>query len=180
MSGEAGDRGRERRRPRAAAVAGTAAVVVGLDQLTKALAVSRLAAGPVDLVGPLRLELAYNRGVAFSLLSGLTVPIVLIVAVLVFLLTRYARSVPTYPAALAVGMVIGGAIGNLVDRLVRPHGEVVDFIYTGFWPTFNLADASILCGGALLAVALWRTGRPAAEAAPRALDTAPDAETVDR
>jgi signal peptidase II len=133
--------------------------VLGVDQLTKALAVARLQGGPVDLLGPLRLELAYNRGVAFSLLSGLTVPIVIVVVALVVLLTRFARSVPTRVAAVAVGMVIGGALGNLADRLVRAHGEVVDFLYTGFWPTFNLADASIVCGGAILAVSLWRAGK---------------------
>ncbi len=146
-------------RTRAAAVAVATAVVLGVDQLTKALAVARLQGGPVDLLGPLRLELAYNRGVAFSLLSGLTVPIVIVVVALVVLLTRFARSVPTRVAAVAVGMVIGGALGNLADRLVRAHGEVVDFLYTGFWPTFNLADASIVCGGAILAVSLWRAGK---------------------
>ncbi len=139
-------------------------LVLALDQVTKALAVARLTSGPVELFGPVRLELAYNRGVAFSLLSGLTVPIVLVVLALVLLLTRFARSVPTRPAAVAVGMVIGGALGNLVDRLLRPHGEVVDFVYTGVWPTFNVADASIVCGGILLAVSLWHVGRAPAAA----------------
>lgn len=169
--------GRTVRRRRAVSVAVAASVVLAVDQVTKALAVSRLSAGPVGLLGPLRLELAYNRGVAFSLLSGLTVPIVLLVLVLVAVLTRFARSVPSIPAALAVGAVLGGALGNLADRLVRPHGEVVDFLYTGFWPTFNLADAAIVVGGCVLALSWWRHSREAPSAAGPGADgpTAPPA-----
>jgi signal peptidase II len=163
----AGEVRRAARRARAATVVGTAGVVVVLDQVSKAFAVARLASHPVELAGPLRLELAYNRGMAFSLLSGFTVPIVIVVVVLLLLLGQFARRVPSYPAALAVGMMIGGALGNLADRVFRPHGEVVDFLYTGVWPTFNLADASIVCGGALLAVSLWRSAKPKLAGAPR-------------
>jgi signal peptidase II len=187
--GGQGDPAAHRRRARGAVVGGAAALVLALDQITKALAVSRLPFGPVELVGPLRLELVYNSGVAFSLLSGLTVPIVLVVVALIALLTRFARSVPSFPAAAGIGMVIGGALGNLVDRLLRAHGQVVDFIYTGFWPTFNLADASIVCGGAVVAVALWRAGRahdlaivaarPTPPAGPLAIDDAVVSEVGD-
>jgi len=140
--------------------------VLGLDQASKALAVAGLANGPVHLVGPFRLELTYNSGMAFSLFSGLTVPIVALVVVLLAVLGRFARRLASRPAAVGVGMVLGGALGNLVDRLARPHGAVVDFIYSGFWPTFNLADAAIVCGVALAAATLWRgTRRPEGSAA---------------
>ena len=158
-NGRYGFRRRFRLRSRGMVVVEVAAVALALDQITKALAVAHLGARPVELVGPLRFVLVYNTGVAFSLLSGLTVPIVLVVVALIGLLTRFARTVPSYTAAAGIGLVIGGALGNLADRLLRPHGEVVDFIWTGFWPTFNVADACIVCGGAVVAVALWRAGR---------------------
>ena len=126
--------------------------------MTKSLAVSHLSRHSVHLLGPFAFELSYNTGVAFSIGTGLTLPIVLIVAVVVALVAWFGRTVPNTTAAVGVGMILGGAIGNLADRLFRGHhGAVVDFIYSGFWPTFNLADASIVCGCIVLALALWRT-----------------------
>jgi len=134
-----------------------AAVVVTCDQVTKSLAVSRLAGRSVHLIGPFAFELSYNTGVAFSIGTGLTLPIVLIVAVAVALVAWFGRTVPNTAAAVGVGLILGGATGNLADRLFRGHhGAVVDFIYSGFWPTFNVADASIVCGCVLLGIALWR------------------------
>jgi signal peptidase II len=134
-------------------------VVVAADQVTKSLAVSGLSSGPVHLIGPFSLELSYNTGVAFSIGSGLTLPIVLIVVVVVCLVAWLGRAVPNFAAAVGIGMILGGAIGNLVDRLFRSHhGAVIDFIYSGFWPTFNLADASIVCGCVVLGIGLWRSG----------------------
>ncbi len=147
-----------RRRQRVVLVASAATSVLALDQVTKAIAVDRLANGPVQLIGPFRLELAFNSGIAFSLFSGLTLPIVLVVLALLAVLTRFARTVATRPAAVAVGMVLGGALGNLADRLLRAHGQVVDFVYSGFWPTFNLADAAVVIGAAILSVSIWRSG----------------------
>lgn len=138
-----------------------AAGVVVTDQITKSLAVARLAKGPVHLVGPFSFQLTYNTGIAFSIGTGLTLPIVIVAVVLVGVVAWFARAVPTMTAAVAVGLVIGGAVGNLSDRLFRGHGgAVVDFIHSGFWPTFNVADASIVCGSALFALALWRAGSP--------------------
>ena len=134
-----------------------ALVVVGADQVTKSLAVSRLSSGAVHLIGPFSLSLSYNTGVAFSIGTGLGLPIVLVVVVIVALVAWFGRTVPNLVAATALGMILGGAIGNLADRLLRGHhGAVVDFIYSGFWPTFNLADASIVCGCVLLAISLYR------------------------
>jgi signal peptidase II len=136
-----------------------ALLAVSADQVTKSLAVSRLSSGPVHLFGPFSFVLSYNTGVAFSIGTGLTLPIVVIVVVVVALVAWFGRTVPNTVAAVAVGLILGGAIGNLSDRLFRSHhGAVVDFIYSGFWPTFNVADASIVCGCILLAIALWRSG----------------------
>jgi len=150
--------GEARRRARRIRVMLVVALVVVLaDQVTKSLAVSRLSSGPVHLIGPFALVLAYNTGVSFSIGTGLTLPIILIVVVVVAVLAYFGRTVPNTAAAVGVGMILGGAVGNLSDRLFRGHhGAVVDFLRSGFWPTFNLADAAIVCGCALLAVALWR------------------------
>jgi signal peptidase II len=140
-------------------------VVVAIDQVTKSLAISRLSSGPIHLIGPFSLLLSYNTGVAFSIGSGVGLPIVLVVVILVALLAWFGRTVPNLAAASAVGLILGGALGNLADRLFRGHhGAVVDFIYSGFWPTFNIADASIVCGCALLMIVLYRSGRRAQQA----------------
>lgn len=129
-----------------------AALVIGLDQVTKSLAVARLSAGPVHVIGPVSFALAYNSGIAFSLFTGLTLPIILIVVTLIGLLSYLARGASSAKVAVALGMILGGALSNLSDRLFRGHGgAVVDFVHTSFWPTFNVADASIVLGCVLLA-----------------------------
>lgn len=135
-----------------------AGVVVIVDQVTKSLAVAQLSSGAVHLVGPFALALTYNTGVAFGIGTGLTLPIVVIVVVLVAVVAWFGRTVPNSAAAVGVGLIVGGAIGNLADRLFRGHhGAVVDFLYSGFWPTFNVADSSIVCGTILLGIAIWRS-----------------------
>jgi signal peptidase II len=147
-----------RRARRIRVIVVVALVVLIADQVTKSLAVWRLSSGPVHLIGPFALALAYNTGVAFSIGTGLTLPIILIVVLTVALVVWFGRTVPNTGAAVGVGMILGGAIGNLVDRLFRGHqGAVVDFLRTGFWPTFNLADAAIVCGCIVLGITLWRT-----------------------
>ena len=134
-----------------------AAAVVLLDQLTKEWALNALADGPIDVVWTLRFNLAFNKGMAFSQGTGLG-PIIGVVAlvVIVGLLVSIGRSTSRlYP--LAVGLIVGGAIGNLLDRLFRApgwfRGAVVDFIDFQVWPSFNVADSGIVVGG-LLAVLL--------------------------
>jgi signal peptidase II len=132
-----------------------AAVVVVLDQLTKHWALNALADGHViDLVGSLRFNLAFNRGMAFSQAEGLG-PVIGVVAlvVVVVLLVSVGRSTSRwYP--LAVGLIIGGALGNITDRLFRGdgwlRGGVVDFIDVQWWPIFNVADMAVTIGGVLL------------------------------
>jgi signal peptidase II len=158
-TGEAGPAGVDHRRRRIAVALVVAVAVVVLDQVTKSLAVSKLSSGPVHLIGPFSLALSYNTGVAFSIGTGLTLPIVVIVVVVVTLVAWFGRAVPSTAAAVGLGMILGGAVGNLADRLFRGHhGAVVDFVYSGFWPTFNLADASIVLGCVVLGVSLWRSG----------------------
>jgi signal peptidase II len=135
-----------------------AIVVVVADQVSKSLAVSRLSSAPVNLFGPFKLELTYNTGVSFGLATGFVRPIIVIVVVILVVVLWFGRAVPNTMAAVGVGMIVGGALGNLADRVFRAHhGAVVDFLYSGFWPTFNIADASIVCGVVVLGVALWRT-----------------------
>jgi len=143
-------------RRRVWAVAVTAAVVVGLDQTTKTIALDRLANGPKHLAGPLSLALSFNSGIAFSLGTGLTLPIVVIGVLVVAILVWFARSTPSYAVAIGIGLLLGGAAGNLADRVFRAHGLVVDFVHVGFWPTFNCADAAIVVGAAILVARFWR------------------------
>jgi signal peptidase II len=147
--------------------AAVAAVALAVDQATKTWALAALGDGePIHVLGSLQLALSFNSGVAFSLGqgSGLTiVPIALLVVVVVVFV---ARHLPGRLAAAAVGLVVGGAAGNLADRLLRGHGgAVVDFIDLQWWPVFNVADACIVTGGVLLALCSLR--RPAAAPADR-------------
>jgi len=165
-----------------------AAVVVLLDQLTKHWAVNELADGhTVDLVGSLRLNLAFNKGMAFSQAEGLgpIIGVVALVVVVALLLSVGRSSSRWYP--LAVGLIIGGALGNIVDRLFRGEGwlrgEVVDFIDVQWWPIFNLADVGITVGGALLLLTSLLAPRPTesdpAGAAPES-DRADDPDESER
>lgn len=151
-----------------------AGAIVALDQLTKHLALERLVPGvPVTIVdGWLNLTLVLNPGLAFGLLASLAAGWRWVVAVLALaalaVLARVALGVlPTagVPGRLALGLIFGGAVGNLVDR-VR-FGAVVDFIdvhwRTHHWPAFNVADSAITVGVILLA---WRLLAPRPAASP--------------
>ena len=142
-----------------------AVVVVALDQLTKSWAVDRLSDGDVHIVGPIDLSLTYNSGAAFSLGPGLTPFLIAAGVVLLAVLIGMTRSVENTPTAVALGVLIGGACGNLADRLFRDHdGAVVDFVDVGWWPVFNVADAALVCGG--ICLVLFGATRREAEDAP--------------
>lgn len=159
MSSRRAPQGRAGRR-RPVLTAAVAAAVLAADQVTKQLAVDHLAGHPAHLVGPLSLELSYNSGVAFSLGAHQAWPAAVAAAALLAVLAWVARSARSASAATAAGLVVGGALGNLADRLVGRHaGSVVDFIRLGFWPTFNLADSAIVVGCALLLWRAWRQRR---------------------
>jgi len=132
------------------------ALVVAADQIAKALAEAELVPGEqVDLLGPLTLTLAHNSGVAFGLASGGgALLIALSAAALIFVGVLFARN-PARPRMwLAVGLLAGGAIGNLIDR-VRA-GAVTDYIDVLSWPPFNLADVAITLGVIVLALSYLR------------------------
>ena len=150
---------------RAAAVYGTAAAVLAADQLTKYLVVRPLAGRPpVRLVGSF-VELRYttNSGGAFSLLTGAPPFFAVMAIAIVGGIVYAARRTRGVALLVPLGLVLGGALGNLADRLLRDpaplQGEVVDFVKVGIWPVFNLADSCIVVGGVLLALLLGRAER---------------------
>ena len=133
-------------------------LIVVLDQAAKALIEDRLVPGEtVDVVGPIGLTLSHNRGVAFGLAGGSVAPLVAFALVaLAFVGVLLARN-PAKPWMwVAVGLVAGGALGNLADRLRQ--GAVIDYIEVGSWPPFNLADVAITLGVLLLALIFLREG----------------------
>jgi signal peptidase II len=134
--------------------------VVLVDQLTKWWAVDRLPAGPIHVVGTLDLELSLNTGSAFSMFTGQTALVMAVVFALVGVLLVMVWRAPTLGRAAILGLILGGALGNLSDRLFRhDHGAVVDFIALHFWPNFNVADSCIVVGCLLLLVSLMRGSR---------------------
>jgi signal peptidase II len=137
-------------------------VVIAIDQAAKAAVEDRLVIGQhVDVLGPLGLTLSHNDGVAFGLAGGAGVPLVLVtLAALSVVAYLFARN-PTRPWMwVASGLLAGGAIGNLVDR-VRSD-VVTDFVDLPPWPPFNLADVAITAGVLLLVLLYMRD----AEAGP--------------
>jgi signal peptidase II len=135
-----------------------AAIVVVLDQLTKRWAADDLADGHViDIVWTLRLNLVHNSGSAFSLGRGLGPLLGVLAVIVVLVLVRMGRLFNSRATSLALGAVLGGAIGNLLDRAFRDGGGgilggyVVDFIDFQWWPVFNVADMAIVCGAIGLA-----------------------------
>jgi signal peptidase II len=148
-------------RRQAGLLVATSLVVFALDQLTKAWAVSALGDRDIDLIGSLRLHLERNSGAAFSLNRGRGGLVALLAIAVVLVIVWVGRSVRTRPGALAIGLVLGGAVGNLSDRVFRDGtgflgGAVVDFIDLQWWPVFNVADIAIVLGGLLLVVASTR------------------------
>ncbi|SHW25838.1 lipoprotein signal peptidase [Mycobacteroides abscessus subsp. abscessus] len=136
-----------------------ASVVLVLDVVTKVLAVRLLQPGkPVPIIGDtVTWTLVRNSGAAFSFATGYTWVLTLIaISVVVGILFIGRRLVSTW-WAIGLGMILGGALGNLVDRFFRGpgplRGHVVDFLSVGWWPVFNVADPSVV-GGAILLVAL--------------------------
>jgi signal peptidase II len=137
-------------------VAAVAVTVLVADQVTKTLAVRSLSDGPVHLFWTLRLNLSFNSGAAFSIGRGMAPVFMAVGVVLLLVLLRAGRTVTTVVGAVAIGLLLGGAAGNLVDRIVRHnHGAVIDFIDFGWWPVFNVADTAIVIGAFLLALASW-------------------------
>jgi signal peptidase II len=153
---------RARARARWGLLAVVALGVVVADQLTKWWATSELGDGhSIDLVWTLRLRLTRNFGSAFSLGQGRGALISVLALVVVGVLLRSGRHATRPAAAVALGLVLGGAVGNLADRAFRVGdgflgGGVVDFIDLQWWPVFNVADMGVVCGALLLVLVSWR------------------------
>ena len=152
----------EPRRSRARLLLGLAAGVLVLDLVTKLVVVATLSdREPVRLLGGLvYLTEARNTGAAFSFAEGATVVFTLIAVAVAVVIVRSARRLYSAGWAVALALVLGGAVGNLVDRVFRDpgflRGGVVDFIQIGWWPIFNVADSAIVCGGVLGALLAFR------------------------
>jgi signal peptidase II len=155
------------RRSRARLLLGLAAAVLALDVATKLLVVATLSdRDPLRLLGgAVYLTEARNTGAAFSFAEGATVVFTLIAVAVVVVIVRSARRLYSTGWAVALALVLGGAVGNLLDRVFRDpgflRGGVVDFIslfdpYGQVWPIFNVADSAIVCGGVLGAVLAFR------------------------
>lgn len=140
-----------------------AAVVILIDQVTKVLAVVNLEnARPIELVGDtVRLVLLRNPGAAFSMGTESTVVLSIVATVVVLGLLWFSRRVHSAWWAWGLGLILGGAAGNLVDRYVRApgilQGHVVDFMSVGWWPVFNVADSCLVAGVIVVAVAVLRS-----------------------
>ncbi len=146
-------------RRRIGVLIGVAALVYAADVISKVIVVATLTeTKPVPVIGSLiRLDYIRNPGAAFSLgADGYTVVFTLIAAAVIVAILRVARTLASRRWAVALGLLLGGALGNLTDRIARSPGPlrgwVVDFIQLPHWPVFNLADSAICCAGALMVV----------------------------
>lgn len=142
------------------------AITVLLDRVTKIIAENALLDGPIRVIGEVvQWRLVYNPGAAFGLGSALggwaRWLFLIIAAVAVVVLNQLSREADSrdYLRQWSLGLVAGGAAGNLIDRIISAPG-VVDFIDVGVaawrWPTFNIADIAVSCGAVALFISLWR------------------------
>ncbi len=147
-----------------------AAAVLVADRVTTTLALHHLH-GPQHVWGPFGLALDFNSGFAFSLFSGRAVLVTVLLCVGVLVLAAIVVRARTRLEVVGGGLVLGGALGNLSERLVSDGhgGQVPDFITLTHWPTFNVADAAVTVGVVLVAAALLlvrESGPAPAPAAP--------------
>ena len=127
---------------------GVAAVVAVVDWATKAAATVTLDNAPVEVGSLITLRLSHNPGVAFGFGDRLPGPALIAVTAIVTAVLAVAAIRGLFPSRAAAGLVLGGAVANLVDRVIG--GTVVDFLDLGWWPSFNVADAALSVGCGLL------------------------------
>jgi len=139
-----------------------AALAYALDLASKLLVVAKLEHhAPIEVIGTvLQLDVVRNRGAAFGIGEALTLVLTAIAAVVIVVIARIARKLHSAPWAVALGLLLGGAFGNLTDRVLRSpgvfQGAVVDFIAPTHFAVFNLADSAIVCGGFLIVILSFR------------------------
>jgi signal peptidase II len=145
-----------------------AAVVVAVDQLTKWWALESLSDGPIDVIeGVLTLRLGFNSGGAFGLFQGLPGIFLLTTVVVIGIILFWIRRLEDPRWLIPLGLVLGGGLGNLADRIFRDlDGRVIDFIDFHVWPIFNLADSAIVIGVGLVILLGWRPRRDSGEHDP--------------
>jgi signal peptidase II len=138
-------------------------LVVVLDQVVKAVIEDRIVLGEeIDVLGPLKLTLSHNEGVAFGLAGGSGAPLVVITVVALGVVVYLFSRNPARPWMwVATGLLAGGAIGNLADRI--RIGAVTDFVELPHWPPFNLADVAITAGVLTLVLIYLREAERAPE-----------------
>jgi lipoprotein signal peptidase len=152
-------------RPRVRILFVIAAAVLALDIASKAIVVATLSdRAPVRLLGGLlTLRESRNSGAAFSIGTSMTVVFTLIAVGVIVFIVRTSRRIYSLSWAIALGLLLGGAMGNLADRIFRAPGPfrgwVVDWIELPHWPVFNLADSAIVCGGVLMVLIAARGHR---------------------
>jgi signal peptidase II len=139
-----------------------AGLVYAADIVSKVVVVATISHRVIHLLGGLlTLRVLRNSGAAFSVGTSMTVVFTLIAVGVIIFILRTSRRLYSAPWAVTLGLLLGGATGNLTDRILRSpgvfSGEVVDWIQLPHWPVFNLADSAIVCGG-VLAVLLAARG----------------------
>ncbi|MFI6702110.1 signal peptidase II [Streptomyces sp. NPDC050509] len=133
-----------------------------LDLGSKMLVVAELEhQEPIEVIGDLlKFEVIRNAGAAFGIGEAFTVIFTIIAATVIVVIARLARKLYSLPWAIALGLLLGGALGNLTDRIFRSpgvfQGAVVDFIAPARFAVFNLADSAIVCGGILIVLLSFR------------------------
>jgi len=169
-----------------------AALVLAADVVSKAIVVARMPDhAPIRLLGGLlTITLTRNGGAAFSIGTSMTIVFTAIAVGVIIYILRTARNLRSIGWAITLGLLLGGATGNLLDRIFRApgpfQGHVVDWIQLPDWPVFNLADSSIVCAGVLVVLLALRGirldgTRPLAEASSsQPAISAPDPSEPDR
>ncbi|HEY9314137.1 signal peptidase II [Williamsia sp.] len=133
-----------------------AAAIIIADLVTKIIAVAVIKPGePIEIIGDtITFKLVRNSGAAFSMATGYTWVLTIVALAVVVGIVRYSSRLGSIWWAIGLGLVLGGAVGNLIDRLFRSpgvlRGHVVDFVSVGWWPVFNIADSAVVCGAILL------------------------------
>ncbi|MEU9183517.1 signal peptidase II [Streptomyces sp. NPDC048484] len=157
-----GEAGEPKGRRRIAVLFTVATLAYALDLVSKLIVVAKLEHHePIEIIGDwLRFEAIRNAGAAFGFGEAFTIIFTVIASAVIVVIARLARKLYSLPWAIALGLLLGGALGNLTDRIFRApgvfEGAVVDFIAPKHFAVFNLADSAIVCGGILIVLLSFR------------------------